>query len=151
LGGALYVLIERQTTTGDELLAPRFWRAFIDINDRLALITVSSFSERPIAEDAMMGFLAHQIARLRVVNGMPADGEEALIAQQMVETLDLASGSDTRTVGRAREPADSSDGVSPGAAPLPPERHASGAKAENATTAGGHAPSSAPVPPRRRG
>jgi len=149
VGGVLYVLIERQQTTGDEFLAPRFWRAFIDINDRLLLVTVSSFTDRPIAEDAMMGFLAHQIARLRSVNGLPADDEEGKIARQMVETLDLASGTDTLIVGRVDAAAKTSDGTDPTHAPRPPARRLGSAQTGKAATPGGRAPSIPPPAPRR--
>ena len=72
IGGALYVLIEEPAAGDAPILAPRFWRAFININGRLVLVTVSSFSDRPIAEDAMMGFLAQQMTRLRRANGLPS-------------------------------------------------------------------------------
>lgn len=156
VGGALYVLIEGPSAAGNGFLAPRFWRAFIDINDRLTLVTVSSFSDRPIAEDAMMGFLAQQIARLRDVNGLPADGEEREIAGQMIETLDLASGTDTLIVGRTGSQAETSDGISPARAPLPPARRLASAQvvSTQVVRAAGQsawAPSSAPIARRRPG
>jgi hypothetical protein len=168
VGGALYVLVERQQTTGDEFLAPRFWRAFIDINDRLVLVTVSSFTDRPIGEDSMIGFLAHQIARLRSANGLPADGEEDAIARQMAVTLDLASGTDTLIVGRADAAAKASDATDPARAPRPPARRLANAQGAArggqlpptppsaprrlaSAQVGNVAPSSAPVAPRRPG
>jgi hypothetical protein len=151
VGGALYVLIEGPEAGGNRFLAPRFWRAFIDINDRLALITVSSFSDRPVAEDAMMGFLAQQIVRLRDVNGMPEDDEEVEIAGQLVETLDLASGTDTLTIGGDVSPTDTSDGTSPARAPLPPARRIASAGGATVAVLAGAGPSSAPMAPRRPG
>ena len=46
IGGALYVLIEEPAASGPPILAPSFWRAFMNINERLVLVTVSSFSDR---------------------------------------------------------------------------------------------------------
>ena len=151
MGGALYVLVEGRETAGDGFLAPRFWRAFIDINDRLVLVTVSSFSDRPIAEDAMMGFLAQQIARLRNVNDLPGDAEEDEIAGQTAETLDLASGTDTLIVGRADARTRKSDGRSPARAPRPPARRLANAQVGLVVASGRWAPSSAPAAPRRPG
>jgi hypothetical protein len=151
LGGALYVLVEGSQAAGDGFLAPRFWRAFIDINDRLVLVTVSSFSDRPIAEDAMMGFLALQIARLRGVNDLPADAEESEIARQMVETLDLASEADTLIVGQADVAVGKSNGISPERVPRPPARRRAGAQVGGVAGPGGRAPSNAPIALRRPG
>ena len=151
VGGALYVLVEGRGTADDGFLAPRFWRAFIDINDRLVLVTVSSFSDRLIAEDAMMGFLAQQIAHLRNVNDLPGDAEEDEIALQMVETLDLASGTDTLIVGRADARTRKLGGRSPARAPRPPARRLANAQIGFVVASGRWAPSSAPAAPRRPG
>jgi hypothetical protein len=131
VGGALYVLIEEPTAEGASILAPGFWRAFIDINGRLVLVTVSSFSDRPMAEDAMMGFLAQQMSRLRRANGLPVDEEEAAIARQMVAGLGVAAGQGGLTVVRAAQPE-------------PRKRVANAARRAPA-------PASAPVAPRRPG
>lgn len=90
VGGALYVLVDESAGMGtDDLILTRyFWRAFIGINDRLVLVTVSSFTGRPLAVDAMMGFLAQQVAQLRRANGLPADAEEDEIASHTSEKLD---------------------------------------------------------------
>ena len=92
IGGALYVLIEEPSADEASILAPRFWRAFIDINERLVLVTVSSFDDRPVAEDAMMGLLAQQMTRLRRANGLRVNGEEGEIARQMAASLGAAEG-----------------------------------------------------------
>jgi hypothetical protein len=151
VGGALYVLIEGPETGGSRFLAPRFWRAFIDINDRLTLVTVSSFSDRPVAEDAMMGFLAQQIVRLRNANGLPEEDEEIEIAGQLVETLDLASGTDTLTIGGQSSPTETSDGTGPARAPQPPARRIASAGGSTVAVLAGAGPSNAPMAPRRPG
>lgn len=78
-GGAIYALIG-EADGASPIFAPHFWRGFIDINDRLVLITVSCFSDRPVADDMMLSFLAKQVARLRAANGMPAVKDEQKIA-----------------------------------------------------------------------
>jgi len=153
VGGALYALVEGRQTA-KSFLAPRFWRTFININARLLLVTVSSFSDRPIAEEAMMGFLAQQIARLRDVNDLPDEPEEAEIARLMIETLDLKSGTDTLVVGPASTPSEISDGINPAQAPLPPARATTSPQRASDSAAGAgstskQAPSSAPIPRRR--
>jgi hypothetical protein len=105
IGGALYVLIEEPGAGSASILAPRFWRAFININGRLSLVTLSSFSDRPMAEDAMMGFLAQQMIRLRRINGLPIDREETEIANQMAESFDSEEDRGGLTAARAVLPA----------------------------------------------
>lgn len=80
IGGALYVLVEEKPDGKARILQPRFWRAFVTIHDRLALVTVSGFADRPVAEDAMLAFTAAEVARLRRANGLPPDPEEDEIA-----------------------------------------------------------------------
>ena len=125
IGGALYVLIEEPSADDASILAPRFWRAFIDINERLVLVTVSSFSDRPIAEDAMMGFLAQQMTRLRRVNGLRVNREEDEIARQMAASFGSAEGQGGLTVVRAARPTAALDQADPARAPVPRERVAS--------------------------
>ena len=151
IGGALYVLIEAPAATGATFLAPRFWRAFIDVSDRMVLVTVSSFSDRPIAEDAMMGFLAQQMSRLRDVNGLIVDDEEVEIARNTAQTLDLASGVDTLVVGRAEESGELSDGIDPKRAPAPPPRNRTSIRGASNVTLAGAGPPNAPMAPRRPG
>ncbi len=122
IGGALYVLIEDPAAEDAPILAPRFWRAFININGRLVLVTVSSFSDRPMAEDAMMGFLAQQMTRLRRANGLRIDREEDEIARQMAESLDAVEGQGDSAVIRAASPAVAVGRAGPARAPVAPRR-----------------------------
>lgn len=126
LGEALYVLIEEPAASRSPLLAPRFWRAFIEVNERLVLVTVSSFSDRPMAEDAMLGFLAWQMTHLRRANGLAANREEVEIARQMAARPD------------------------PARAPMPRQRVAS-AGFQGGAGSGVPAPVRAPTAPRRPG
>jgi hypothetical protein len=144
------VLIEEPAAAGASILAPRFWRAFIDINGRLALVTVSSFSDRPMAEDAMMGFLAQQMTRLRRSNGLRIIGEEDEIARQMMASLGAANEQRGFNVIRSGGSALALGHADPARAPVPRQRVASAG--DGAGTGGGaRAPARAPVAPRRPG
>ena len=122
IGGALYVLIEEPQGEDASFLAPRFWRAFFNINKRLVLVTVSSFSDRPLAEDAMMGFIAQQMIRLRQANGLPADEEEDEIARQMAESLGTGQQQGGLTVVRSNGALAPSGEPDPARSPMPRER-----------------------------
>jgi hypothetical protein len=150
IGGALYVLIEEASAGKISILAPRFWRAFIDINERLVLVTVSSFSDRSIAEDAMMGFLAQQIAALRRANGLQADAEEDEISASMVASLDLAGGQGGFSLIRSPGAAVTSDGIDPARSPMP-QRRRQIASANVQAGGGSTAPTRAPAAPQRPG
>ena len=125
IGGALYVLIEEPAAADAPILAPRFWRAFMNISGRLVMVTVSSFSDRPMAEDAMMGFLAQQMTRLRRANGLRIDAEEDEIARQMAASLATPEGHGGLTLIRAAAPAVALGGPDPARAPVPRERFVS--------------------------
>jgi hypothetical protein len=147
IGGALYVLIEEPAAEDAPILAPRFWRAFININGRLVLVTVSSFSARPMAEDAMMGFLAQQMTRLRRANDLRVDREEDEIARQMAGSLGAAEGQGGLTVVRAARPSAAAlDQAGPARSPAPRQRVASTGAGNSAP-----APARAPAAPRRPG
>ncbi len=94
--GALYVLIEEATAEGsDSIFAPRFWRSFTEINGRLVLVTVSSFSDRPLGEEEMLSFLAAQMLALRQANGLPAGAGEGRIEAAVVGALESAGPAET--------------------------------------------------------
>lgn len=88
IDGALYVLVEEQAAEGaDSILAPRFWRAFTEVNDRLVLVTVSGFNDRPLSEDEMLVFLAAQMAELRAANGLAPSADERQIVKAVLAGL----------------------------------------------------------------
>lgn len=123
LGGALYVLAEEGPDGGAPFLAPRFWRAFTDIGGRLVMATVSSFSDRPVAEEAMLAFLASQMAALRKANGAAADADEIRLAGSLDSSLEIVpAGAQDVAVIRTRAAVQMSDGIDPSRAPLPPAR-----------------------------
>lgn len=144
IGGALYVLAEEPTTSGLSILAPRYWRAFAVIKDRLVLATVSGFRDHSIAEDAMLGFLAGQLAQLRRANGMRADREEDEIAQRMAGSFEVAATPEAISPPEPRVAKTAQVGSGPARAPAAPRRGADGGDRKS-----GSAPSRAPAPPRR--
>ena len=143
-GGAVYVLIE-EDSGASPIFAPRFWRGFIDINDRLVLVTVSSFSDRPIADDSALAFLATEMARLRKANGMPAVKDELEIAALLdLDRRGVAIARAERSPARAQAVASAVQ--APAQAPVPAARYA-----VLASSRAGAAPDRAPMAPRRPG
>lgn len=89
--GALYVLVEETGAEGAQsIFAPRFWRVFTEINDRLVLVTLSGFKDRPVGEDEMLAFLAAQMTALRSANDMTASVDEAQTAARVLAGLESA-------------------------------------------------------------
>jgi hypothetical protein len=128
--GALYVLVEEVASEGGgSLLAPRFWRAFTEINGRLVLVTVSGFSDRPMAEEEMLAFLAAQMAGLRRANGLEPSANEERIAAAVLEGLRPPAEPEATPVpkGRGGSAGTSARGAAPGAAPAPQLRPGRGA------------------------
>jgi hypothetical protein len=72
IGNTLYVLVE-DTNGGVPVLAPRFWRAFLELNDRLAVVTISGFRDRPLPEEEMLRHLGDQVRQLQVANSEPVN------------------------------------------------------------------------------
>lgn len=70
VGETLYVLISDRGAGASPLLAPEFWRAFAEVNDRMVLATVSGFRDRPMSSETMLRKLASQVSALRAANGM---------------------------------------------------------------------------------
>jgi|GEM_PF-1647523 len=153
IAGALYVLIHEPVDPATSILAPNFWRAFLKVKDRLVLVTVSSFVDRQMAEDTMLGFLAQQMVRLRRGNGLDTDGEEATIAAAMDFRVARAEPVEGTPRPKPRSAHDGSQ--APDRAPLPRDRiatAAAGAPTAAATaTPATAAPAKAPVAPVRLG
>lgn len=138
IGDALYVLIEEEPNGAAEILQPRFWRAFVDLGGRLALVTLSGFADSPMGVDAMLAFLVGEVAELRAANGLPPVAEENEVAAS-------ASGA-AATQAPVAGSADATDVALGGAVPLPPRRP----RRERAPhSAPGAAPGSAVAPGRR--
>ncbi|MCL5775396.1 hypothetical protein M1105_00090 [Limibaculum sp. FT325] len=71
VGDTLYVLVKDRSGDASPLLAPEFWRAFVELNGRMTLVTISGFSDRPMSSEAMLRRLASQVSALRAANGLP--------------------------------------------------------------------------------
>lgn len=80
IGKALYVLIEDTGVPLVPVLAPEFWRAFVDLNGRFSVITISGFRDRPLGEDRMLDLLVKQVDTLRLANAVPLNERRTYIA-----------------------------------------------------------------------
>ncbi len=81
IGNCLYVLVE-DADGSVPVLAPRFWRAFVELNERLAVVTISGFRDRPLREEEMLRHLGDQVRQLQVANSEPVDEPPVLLAGQ---------------------------------------------------------------------
>jgi len=84
IGDGVYVLVwdDGAPLVPAPVLDQRFWRAFIELNDRLAVVTFSGFRDRPLGEDRMLEHLVDQVQTLAAANGESDDEDsKALIAQ----------------------------------------------------------------------
>lgn len=72
-GDTLYVLVEDRDGEAVPVLAPRFWRAFVELNERLAVITVSGFRDVPMNEEVMLRHLGDQVRQLQLANAVPVE------------------------------------------------------------------------------
>ncbi len=130
MGGAVYVLAE-ETPDGLTILAPRFWRAFTTISGRLVMVTVSSFSDRPVGEQAMQSFLARAMAALRKANGSGANADETRVAGGLEASLaslpssGAEAGAEEVAVLETGSAITLWDGTDPSDSPLPPKRRRS--------------------------
>jgi hypothetical protein len=82
VGDSLYLLVEDKNASSVPLFAPKFWRAFVELNDRLAVVTISGFRDRPMTEKEMLGYLVSQVRKLRTANRLPINEERTLIAER---------------------------------------------------------------------
>lgn len=93
-GDILYVLVEDRADEAVPLFGPRFWRAFVELNDRLAVVTVNGFRDVPMGDDQMLSHLGQQVRQLQMANAQPV--EEAPIqfasSPRRPATADTGSG-----------------------------------------------------------
>jgi hypothetical protein len=80
IGNTLYVLVE-DANGGVPVLAPRFWRAFVELNERLAVVTISGFRDRPLPEEEMLRHLGDQVRQLQVANSEPVNEVPVEVAE----------------------------------------------------------------------
>ncbi|WP_118135797.1 hypothetical protein [Oceanicella sp. SM1341] len=65
---ALLLLVEDSGAQVIPISAPRFWRAFLELNDRMVSVSVSTFRDRPSDDRQMLSLLRRFIAGLREAN-----------------------------------------------------------------------------------
>lgn len=153
IGDALYVRVRDGQGGRLALLDPEFWRAFVEIEDRLLLVTVSGFQDRPMDPERMLGLLAAQVARLRSANGAAAFAAEESLAERIDGVRTGAAGRTDPSGGinaLRRQVAERSP--PPVRAPRPAGRVvAAVSNAGSGPVEGGtkRAPKAAPVAPRR--
>ena len=78
--GVVYVLVEDKNSGPIPLLSDTFWRAFMTIKNRLAVITISGFKARPLGVERMLGHLSEQVAAMQKANGGALEDTRRLIA-----------------------------------------------------------------------
>lgn len=78
--GVVYVLVEDKNSGPIPLLSDTFWRAFLTIKNRLAVITISGFKARPLGVERMLGHLSEQVAAMQKANGGALEDTRRLIA-----------------------------------------------------------------------
>ena len=110
IGDALYVHVESRGEDALAVFAPRFWRAFVRVNERLVLATASGFAKRRRGDTELLSLLAMQITQMRQANLAPVHEEE----------LRLAEGLDGRL--EAKETRLASVSSAPSKAPVPASR-----------------------------
>jgi hypothetical protein len=123
IGDILYVLVE-DPDGRVPVLAPRFWRAFVELNDRLAVVTVSGFRDRPLPEDEMLRYLGDQVRQLEVANSEPLNDVVVEVAERSGIAADArASGAPEALSSLARDKGDRqirrASEVGSGPAPVP--------------------------------
>ena len=82
IGDGVYVMVDDSNDGVVPVLDPKFWRAFVELNDRLAVITVSGFRDRPLGREEMLEHLVAQVQTLRVANRYPINETGILVAER---------------------------------------------------------------------
>ncbi|MEO1724938.1 MAG: hypothetical protein AAFR84_21380 [Pseudomonadota bacterium] len=171
IGDALFVLARSLEPTMP-LLSDEFWRAFIELNDRLVLVTVSAFQANALGKEEMFdealahvqalqagnnGVLALAPSGLRTTEVVPVRALETK-ASEVAETSDAtpAPKPEPDAEPETATPAEALPQIKPvrrtgaeGDGPVPPKRPI--ADARTPVDAGPQAPERAPSAPRRSG
>ena len=95
--GAVFLYLEDQSDNVVPILSNHFWRAFIQLNGRLAVVTISGFRDRPLDRDEMLSYIVSQVQTLAAANVTPPDEPETLLARADTTATD-ARGGDVRTL-----------------------------------------------------
>ncbi|MEM7236698.1 MAG: hypothetical protein AAF501_02565 [Pseudomonadota bacterium] len=117
IGDARYVFIRDRGPNDLGVLAKSFWRAFLPVNSRMLLVTISGFAARPVSESEMLEMLALQVTHLRTANKAPVYADEVRLAKRANSRLDVDGSSVVAEV-----PARATDAIAPLEAPRPVPR-----------------------------
>lgn len=79
IDNGIYVLVEDSGEGVLPVLSKRFWRGFVQVNDRLAVVTVSGFRARPLGEKEMLEYLVDQVKTLTVANATPLNEPQQIL------------------------------------------------------------------------
>lgn len=156
IGDGLYVQIEDGEADIVPVLSKRFWRAFVELNERLAVVTISGFRDRPLKDAEMLEHLVDQVKRLRTANRLPVSETPTVVAaapapaivERLTEATDVQSLQDVKPTTVI---VTATAGQPPELWPVPPRRVGDAASDDPSDeTIGKHAPLHAPTAPRRR-
>lgn len=85
-GDVVFLLVQDTNGGAVPILSDTFWRAFMTLNERLAVITINTFRASPVGVESMLEHLVEQVDALRAANVNGVDETRTLIAQS--EPLD---------------------------------------------------------------
>lgn len=91
VGDGLYVLVRDGDTTPLPVLHPRFWRAFVELGGRMAMITVSGFRAAPVEPEQMLAFLVAQVVALKQANEATPTEDELRWAGRLDDSYRVAA------------------------------------------------------------
>lgn len=95
IDGGLYVLVEDRNDQVVPILAPLFWRAFIDLNGRLTVVTISGFRANPMGQDEMLKHLVAQVKTLAEANRAPLNEPITVLASARPDGPERTSEAET--------------------------------------------------------
>lgn len=91
----IFLLVEDTNGGPVPILSDTFWRAFMTLNDRLTVITISAFRASPIGVESMLEHLTEQVETLKVANADGTDEMHELIARsEPIDAERVASAGD---------------------------------------------------------
>ena len=96
MDGALLLHLEDRSTELVPILSNQFWRAFVELNGRLTVVTISGFRDRPLGRERMLAYLISQVQTLGAANAVPLGPPETRVARAETGTRPAA---DVRTGG----------------------------------------------------
>ncbi|MEM6488826.1 MAG: hypothetical protein AAF677_11270 [Pseudomonadota bacterium] len=103
IGEMLFVLVENRDEQAMALLSRRFWRCFLELNGRMAVITVSGFRARPLADDALFAEVWRHAVALAEGNAQPVPPAPSDAAPaKPAPSVSIPDIGEVRTVGKAR-------------------------------------------------